>query len=132
MLRWMQWVLKRILHLKQTEKSERKTIENYSNSEFYLLDHEFQNIKIQFFRSKSKKNQTFSILKHVLGFQNHAGTLQQKLDCFAKTWLLCIAWVAISCPDHEGKVCQMYQGFAGSVLAYHNVNNYCQSKNCNT
>ena len=26
----------------------------------------------------------------------------------------------------------MYQGFAGSVLAYHNVNNYCQSKNCNT
>ena len=38
MLRWMPWVLKRILHLKQTEKNKRKTTENYSKPRILPLE----------------------------------------------------------------------------------------------
>ena len=53
------------------KKVNEKLLKTIQNSECYLLDLEFQTIKIQFFEA---------ILKHVLGFQNHADTLQQKLD----------------------------------------------------
>ena len=58
MLRWMQQVLKRILHLKQTEKSERKTIYTIYNPEFHFSDFEFQTIEIQSFWAKSNFFQT--------------------------------------------------------------------------
>ena len=52
-----------------------KILKIIQNPEFYLLYHEFQTMKIQFFWAKLKKIRLFSIIKHVLGFKNHTGTL---------------------------------------------------------
>ena len=59
------------------KKVKEKLLKTIQNCEFYLLNLKFQTIKFLFFWPKAD---LISILKHVLGFQNHTGTLQQKPD----------------------------------------------------
>ena len=62
------------------KKVKEKQLKTIQNSEFYLLDLEFQTIKIQFFWAKSKKIQTFYNSKACFGVpESYTGTLQQKL-----------------------------------------------------
>ena len=61
----MPYVLKWILHLKRKEKRKKVKEKLLKAIQNPVLQ------KIQIF---------FSILKHVLGFQNHTGTRQQKHD----------------------------------------------------
>ena len=54
MLRWMPYVLKGFLHLKQTEKMKERLLDAIYNPKFYFLD-----LKFQSFWAKSKIFQTF-------------------------------------------------------------------------
>ena len=65
------------------KKNERKTTENYSKSWILPLGPLIPDHDNSVLLGKVQKNSDLfssSILKHVLGFQNHTGTLQQKHD----------------------------------------------------
>ena len=54
-------------HALELKKVKEKLLKTIQNSEFYLLDLEFQTIKVQFFWAKSRKFQTFYNSKACFG-----------------------------------------------------------------
>ena len=63
------------------KKSERKTTENYLKPWILPLGPWVPDHKNSVFLGKIQKiSDLFSILKYVLGFQNHTGTLQENND----------------------------------------------------